>query len=308
MPDTVKIEKNTEEQALSDRGLAEGMESEVVSDQEVVRQGSGSILAAARKQQNMTIEQVAQDLNLSVSQIKALELDLTDGLPEPTYVRGYIRGYAKLLKLDPDDVLQNYLNPNWRKNSDLNDIPYGMSNNDETRFGGMVKIVKILLGLALIVVGLLLWQSGAFDSFTSLRTVNTEVEQKTDVSNDSATINDAVSNTSATAQPQANDPMTGEAENVDIPVVETDSIESITENFLVLTFTETSWVDIRDQDDQKLAYKSYTVGETIEIREAGDMTVLIGNDDGVTVSLNGEPFDLTPHQEGAYVKFVVDGR
>ncbi|MFT4630835.1 MAG: cytoskeleton protein RodZ, partial [Dinoroseobacter sp.] len=76
-----------------------------------LQHGSGSMLATARKKQQKTIKEIADELNLSVTQVKLIELDQTDGLPEPTYVRGYIRGYAKLLGLNPDEVLQNYLNP-----------------------------------------------------------------------------------------------------------------------------------------------------------------------------------------------------
>ena len=85
--------------------------------------GSGSILASAREKQGRAIEEIAEELNLSVSQIKSIELDLSGDLPEPTYVRGYIRAYAKLLGLNPEDVLQHYANADWQKSSNLNDIP-----------------------------------------------------------------------------------------------------------------------------------------------------------------------------------------
>lgn len=60
----------------------------------------GSKLASARNSLGWTVEQVAAQLKLSTRQIVALEADDYAALPEPAVVRGFIRAYAKLLKLD----------------------------------------------------------------------------------------------------------------------------------------------------------------------------------------------------------------
>ena len=120
------------------------------------RQGSGSILAQARKKQQKSIEEIAQELNLSVTQIKAIELDQSDGLPEPTYVRGYIRAYAKLLGLKPEEVLQSYLNPNWQQSTSLNDIPRGIG-SAESSSPGFFSLGKVVALLVVLIAGGLLW-------------------------------------------------------------------------------------------------------------------------------------------------------
>ena len=80
------------------------------------------------------------------------------------------------------------------------------------------------------------------------------------------------------------------------------------ENSLVLTlaFSETSWVDIRNDKDERLAYKSYVQGEDLTVESNSNLSVFIGNAAGVTVQLNGENFDLEPHKEGVYAKFVIE--
>ncbi|MCZ7597367.1 MAG: helix-turn-helix domain-containing protein [Gammaproteobacteria bacterium] len=60
----------------------------------------GMILAAARDELKWSIEDVAANLNLRVSVIEALERDDYGDLPGPTFVRGYIRAYARLLGID----------------------------------------------------------------------------------------------------------------------------------------------------------------------------------------------------------------
>ena len=60
----------------------------------------GSKLASTRNTLGWTVEQVAAQLKLAPRQIIALEADDYASLPEPAVVRGFIRAYAKLLKLD----------------------------------------------------------------------------------------------------------------------------------------------------------------------------------------------------------------
>lgn len=63
--------------------------------------GPGAQLAAHRQARGFTIEQVANQLNLAPRQIQALEEDNYAALPGIVIARGFIRAYAKLLKVDP---------------------------------------------------------------------------------------------------------------------------------------------------------------------------------------------------------------
>lgn len=69
---------------------------------------AGQTLRQAREQQNLTVVQVAQQLNLSKSLIDDLELDQVDAKLSSTFVRGYLRSYAKLLKIPAQQVLDAY--------------------------------------------------------------------------------------------------------------------------------------------------------------------------------------------------------
>jgi len=122
--------------------------------------GSGSMLAAARKKQNKTVEEIASELNLAVHQIRTIELDQTDGLPEPTYVRGYIRSYANLLGLDVEKVLLAYLNPNWQKSSKLDEMPRGIGSANERVQSKSFKPVWMALFLLVCGGAAFLWFSG----------------------------------------------------------------------------------------------------------------------------------------------------
>ncbi|MCX8085987.1 MAG: helix-turn-helix domain-containing protein [Rhodocyclaceae bacterium] len=66
----------------------------------------GQTLRAAREAAGLSIADVAQVLKFSPRQIEALEADDYAALPGNTIVRGFVRSYGKLLKLDVAELLQ----------------------------------------------------------------------------------------------------------------------------------------------------------------------------------------------------------
>ena len=65
----------------------------------------GAKLATARTALGWSIDEVASQLKLAKRQIVAIEADDYASLPEPAVIRGFIRAYAKLLKLDAAPLL-----------------------------------------------------------------------------------------------------------------------------------------------------------------------------------------------------------
>lgn len=70
--------------------------------------GPGKTLGQARADLKLSQDEVALQLHLAPRQIIALENDDYDNLPQPTYVRGYLRSYALLLGLNPEPILESY--------------------------------------------------------------------------------------------------------------------------------------------------------------------------------------------------------
>ena len=61
----------------------------------------GAQLAAQRQAMGWTVEQIADQLKLAPRQVAALEAGDYASLPNPAVVRGFVRAYAKVVKLDP---------------------------------------------------------------------------------------------------------------------------------------------------------------------------------------------------------------
>ncbi len=68
----------------------------------------GEVLKRARQARKLDLETAADQLNLSAQVVRALEEDAYEKLPSPTFIRGYIRCYARLLKLSGDDLVRSY--------------------------------------------------------------------------------------------------------------------------------------------------------------------------------------------------------
>lgn len=72
------------------------------------RASPGRLLKAAREAMRLSAEDVARDLRLASVRVEALEADDYRNMPAATFVRGYLRSYARLVRLPEDEVLAAY--------------------------------------------------------------------------------------------------------------------------------------------------------------------------------------------------------
>lgn len=68
----------------------------------------GGAIRMAREKQGMSVNDIANQLRLGIKQVEAIEADDFEKLPHPSIVRGFIRNYAKLLKIDAEPLLAGY--------------------------------------------------------------------------------------------------------------------------------------------------------------------------------------------------------
>ncbi len=70
-----------------------------------VTTGFGARLASAREARGLTIAEVAERLKLSPRQVEALEAEDWTNLPDAVFVRGFVRNYAKIVGIEPGELL-----------------------------------------------------------------------------------------------------------------------------------------------------------------------------------------------------------
>lgn len=69
-------------------------------------QEPGSVLREARESVGLTVQDVADTLNLLVSHVEAIEANQFQQMNADIFVRGYVRSYARFLNLDVDPLLE----------------------------------------------------------------------------------------------------------------------------------------------------------------------------------------------------------
>lgn len=68
----------------------------------------GAILRQSREAKGLTAQQVAKQLNLKVAVIEQIEAEQWDPAVSMTFMRGYLRAYARLMKLSEREILQAF--------------------------------------------------------------------------------------------------------------------------------------------------------------------------------------------------------
>jgi len=117
--------------------------------------GPGGQLREARRSFNLSIEQVAAYLRLHPATVRNLEEDNYAHLPAPTFVRGYLRAYARSLDLDPEPILHSFRKHHAARPAPIQGIV------DHPRIRGnhiVVRVSTYLIVFALIVLLFSWWQ------------------------------------------------------------------------------------------------------------------------------------------------------
>jgi cytoskeleton protein RodZ len=268
------------------------MNQAVETDVPSVKPGPGRLLAQLRAERKLSIADVAQRLKYGVRQIEALEAEEFDKLPGATFVRGMVRGYAKLLETDPEPVLgaldQRYIP--GEVDLDLRDkgIPFARTGKRGTR------TYLALSVLALVVVAGVLyeWRAGAFPwaRFES----STPPPQ-------------AQSKAPPVIPPAAPPAPIEVAAAPPASVVETPAAQVqrpsgggggvVGEARIRLEFDRESWVEIRDRDGKALMSQLNAAGSRRVVRGRPPLSLVIGNGAAVRLTYNDKPVDLKPYIE-----------
>ncbi|MFZ6644256.1 helix-turn-helix domain-containing protein [Undibacterium sp. TJN25] len=105
LPEQLNTSEPELDPAAEEASVADVVEMTVVTPVAVADLSAGGQLAAARHQRNMSVQQVADQLKLSPRQIAAMEANQFDALPKAVIVRGFVRSYAKLLRIEAEPII-----------------------------------------------------------------------------------------------------------------------------------------------------------------------------------------------------------
>lgn len=262
----------------------------------------GRMLVAAREGAGLSVEDAASKLRLSVRQVHALESDDIAALPAPTFVRGFIRNYAKLLNLDADELLQAYrvVAPETMQSTiSLQSENIPIINQDRKSWMPYL-LASMVVGLS--VVGWMTYMEYAADGGKKL-SVEKVIESSTPVAAPQVAATppsmppqQAVTTTSVpTAEPSAATPI--EPAAVQAPALSSK---------ISLIFSQSTWVSITDHSGKELLGKSSPSGTQNTIEGTPPFNIVIGNANGVQLTYNDKPVDLVPYTKSNVARLTLE--
>lgn len=116
----------------------------------------GAYLAGLREQRGYTQEYIASKLHLRVHLIETLEIDDYDNLPQPVFVKGYLRAYAKLMGENPEPLLNGF-NTNYVAQVPCEKALW-QNRRESNRSEKIIKWFTILFAAGVFIAVALWWQ------------------------------------------------------------------------------------------------------------------------------------------------------
>jgi cytoskeleton protein RodZ len=300
----------------------------------------GAELTRAREERGLSISDVAQQLKFAPRQLEALEQDRFEQLPGGTFARGMVRSYARLLKIEPDPLLDRiagrFAAPDAGTLAARYSQPVPFSDNAR-------RSTFVYLGLSL---GVLVVAGGiAYSWYRDHRQANqlaatkrpaqaaakaaapaprgqpkvVEVAeapepvpapkvQQVKVEPAPAKVTPAGIDTAAITptsavpapKPTAAKPAAEKAATAKVVAPLTGA-----SNRVVIRCDEEAWIEVKDANDRMLVSSLNPRGAERVVRARGPLTLVIGNPAQVHVLHNDRAVDLTPHVKSGVARLTI---
>lgn len=291
--------------------------------------GVGARLRLAREARTLSVDDVAQALKLGPRQVVALENGDWHGLPGQTFVRGFVRNYARLLQVDPAPLMEQ-LDASLDKPADSLSVPDSpparMPSSQPQRdrkvvFAGFALVLLALLAYAFLPNDLSALRDSAQGLLDSLArkeapapagtgAVTTPAAAEPAPSAQPAAASEPVFPPGATPAQVMNPQAQAPAELAPAPLAAAAPaaapLAAAGDAQLRFVFTGDSWIEVRDRHNKSLFSQRGTAGSERSLDGAGPLTLVIGNAAGVRLFWRGQAVDLAPHTKGEVARLVLE--
>lgn len=253
---------------------------------------AGERLAEARREQQISVLEVAKELHLDEHKVHALENNEFDVLGAPVFAKGHLRKYAQLVGVDIEDVLVDYYR--MTHTAEVPPIVVGGSRvGREISPGPWIAVIVVII----VAVASYFW-------FTSRSEPNLEPAPATEESlvpeqavEDPPVRQETVQQAATLPEevPVATEPVAAEtAADASRQPALADGVA-----LLSLSFTGDCWTEISDATGRQLFFDMGRSGRTVELSGQAPFDVLFGNVENVSVGVDGRPYTVTPQNPGS---------
>ncbi|GIX26431.1 MAG: hypothetical protein KatS3mg123_0312 [Burkholderiales bacterium] len=275
------------------------------------RPGPGRRLAEERRRQGLSVADLGRQLKLTPRQVEALEADDYERLPGNTFVRGFIRNYAKALHLDPEPLLAELEErlPEERPSAILppiENIPFASGKE------GSWHRYLLLAGLVLLVIPWLLYETYRQQPLAPPPTPEVALPVPPPTAVEPGVFAGASSSGNAPASPP--DPVASAAGAAPLAAAGAEAqapapqepAPSPAPGSVRLVFKKEAWVEIRDRDGQVLLSRINPAGTEQRVEGTPPLSLVVGNATQVAVEYNGKPVDLAPYTRAEVARLVLE--
>lgn len=294
----------------------------------------GRILADEREKQGLARAAVAQSLHMSAYQVEALESGDYARLPKGTFLRGFVRNYAKLLNLDAAALLSHLAEAAPRSpapgivvpSQNIRFDPLGERLSNPYVKAAAIAVVALGLAFAAIYWWLFIRpappagvakkppaEQGPPQQLAASAQPAPEVAPPAPApimeapAEPAAKIDSAKAEPPAAEQPKAESARAAErkaeAANTALNRAAAAANGAATLRF---RFKGESWVEIRDAQGKVLLSRLNQRGTEAEVAGRPPLSVIVGNAPDVQVLYNEREFPLEPHTKVAVARFTVE--
>ena len=276
-------------------------------NEESVEQAEGPVagerLAEARRQQQISVDEIAKELHLDEHKVRALERNEFDILGAPVFAKGYLKKYAQLVGVPAEDVIADYYQLN-RSAGAPPVISLRQRPRQELSPGPWIAVIVLVI----IAVSAYWWFTRPESAPDDTAPVNEIVPPDGDATSTELPEAGLTETEQSDEQPEPVD-AADEPEESEVPPVETavptptatPTIEETTspeivpgQMRLLITYTGDCWTEITDASGRRLLFDLGKDGRSVELSGAEPFNVLFGNPGNVMVRVNGEDYALPP--------------
>ncbi|OUU79738.1 MAG: hypothetical protein CBC38_04510 [Gammaproteobacteria bacterium TMED78] len=265
----------------------------------------GSILKKARIKRETSLEDISTSLNIEIENLRQIEEDNFEYFSAPVFSKGYIRSYALELGLEPELLLEKYLEqvgsdkpPNLIS---ANRIP-SLLTYPRINLNYAIITTATLLFILLVVYTLPFNQDDHIQSVSSISTPTVEIEglssnefsyndglqletlDSTNESNQDIAQGVEQELTSLVAEDNNTSALVGELEILESSISTQESNNSIVD--IEILYLEDCWVEVYDGNNRRLLYYLGREGEEIRLEAIPPVSFLLGNYEGVKVLID----------------------
>lgn len=266
----------------------------------------GRLLREGRERMGWSVEDVVNQIKLAPRQVVALEADDFESLPETAFVRGFVRSYAKVLRLDVDQLLAALPGASavqTKADPFKVDAPFPVEQTVRRQN------LKLLFGALLVVllIGVFtLWQSWSPQPALQEAVVADAAMIATPVAlpapdvaasgvaDSSGTASSGVISSGAISY-AASVVAAVDAASAVPPLASPAPADMNTQvSKLHLSFDKESWTEVKDQWGKILTRKLNMPGSELNLEGRAPFTLVVGHASSVHLMSQGKPVDLTP--------------